>query len=181
MGSYGRHSAPRQARIGDDRRFSRKKSLRSRTDGTASITFLRDRHGSPSEMTRARPAPNRYTKSSIPTGADGRNDWRSTRLFSLYADSAFCQSVGADCCTQEAITRLPPLRKPTTVMDLGCGSGCLTILLARRFRGPIAAIDPRPDLLDRLTAAAKADGLAVRISPRCEDPARLKDRPGAMT
>lgn len=100
-----------------------------------------------------------------------------TAFLSLYADLPR-QSVGADCCTQEAINRLPPLRKPTTVMDLGCGSGRSTILLARRFRGPIAAIDPRSDLLDRLAAAAKADGLAVRISPRSEDPARLKDRPG---
>ena len=100
-----------------------------------------------------------------------------TAFLSLYADLPR-QSVGADWCTQEAIGRLPPLRKPTTVMDLGCGAGRSTILLARRFRGPIAAIDYRPDLLDRLSATAKAAGLAARIALRCEDPARLKDRPG---
>jgi ubiquinone/menaquinone biosynthesis C-methylase UbiE len=51
------------------------------------------------------------------------------------------------------------------VLDVGCGSGALDRLLARRLAGanPITAVDVNPFLLKEAAALAAAEGLAERI------------------
>src|SRR5258708_28765712 len=56
-----------------------------------------------------------------------------------------------------------------TVLDVGCGSGALDRLLARRLGGAntITAIDVNPFLLEEAAALAKAERLdsAIRFKP----------------
>jgi SAM-dependent methyltransferase len=53
-----------------------------------------------------------------------------------------------------------------TILDVGCGSGALDRLLARRFGGanPITATDVNPFLLREAAALATEDGVADRIT-----------------
>ncbi len=50
-----------------------------------------------------------------------------------------------------------------SILDVGCGSGALDRLLARRF-GPITATDVNPFLLREAAALAEEDGVADRIT-----------------
>jgi serine/threonine-protein kinase HipA len=88
------------------------------------------------------------------------------------------QGVGADWCTREAIHRLPPLRKPPAIIDLGCGPGRHTIVLANYFHSLVNAVDNVPGYLDQMMEAAKAAGVEELIKPRCEDFSKLPDPAG---
>jgi len=90
------------------------------------------------------------------------------------------QGVGADWCTREALKRLPPLRKPPTVIDLGCGPGRQTIVLAQHFRTPIQAVDNCKLFLEQMTEAAAAAGVAELITPRLTDFSDLSDPMGSF-
>lgn len=85
------------------------------------------------------------------------------------------QGVGADWCTREALRRLPPLRKPPAVIDLGCGPGRQTVVLADHFRSRIDAVDICPTFLEQLMENATAAGVADLIHPRRENFTRLPD------
>jgi len=85
------------------------------------------------------------------------------------------QGVGADWCTREALKRLPPLRKPPAVIDLGCGPGRQTIVLAQHFRSPIQAVDKCQLFLTQMMEAAAAAGVDQFITPRQEDFSSLRD------
>jgi SAM-dependent methyltransferase len=62
-----------------------------------------------------------------------------------------------------------------TILDVGCGSGALDRLLARRFGGgnPITATDVNPFLLREAAALAAEDGVADRITFRNGNAERL--------
>lgn len=62
-----------------------------------------------------------------------------------------------------------------TILDVGCGSGALDRLLARRFNGtnPITATDVNPFLLREAAALAEEEGLAGRITFRQGNAERL--------
>jgi ubiquinone/menaquinone biosynthesis C-methylase UbiE len=62
-----------------------------------------------------------------------------------------------------------------TILDVGCGSGALDRLLARRFgdANPITATDVNPFLLREAASLAEADGVAGRITFREGNAERL--------
>jgi len=90
------------------------------------------------------------------------------------------QGVGADWCSREALGRLPPLRKPPTILDLGCGPGRQSIVLAKHFRTPVQAVDLCQPYLDQMMDAAQAVGVESLIQPRREDFTRLPDAPRSI-
>ncbi len=102
----------------------------------------------------------------------------SPAFLKLYGDLPR-QGVGTDWCTREAIHRLPPLRKPPAILDLGCGSGRQTMVLAQHFRSPIEAVDHCQLFLDQMMDAAKASGVDEFIRPRCDNFRRLPDQPAS--
>lgn len=100
-------------------------------------------------------------------------------LFRLF-DGTPRQGPGSDACTLEALRRLPALPPSPRVIDLGCGAGRQTLVLARALEGAeITAVDLHAPFLARLDAAAAAEGLTPRIHTRCADFGALEDPPGS--
>lgn len=73
------------------------------------------------------------------------------------------ESPGGDEYTRQAWERLSVPANPT-ILDLGCGPGAHTLLLAHLSDGTITAIDTHQPYVDRLNAAASAAGLGDRIT-----------------
>lgn len=66
-----------------------------------------------------------------------------------------------DASTLAALERLGPLPAGARVIDVGCGHGRSSRLLARALGGPVLAVDRDPGALAALDAAARAEGLPV--------------------
>ena len=64
--------------------------------------------------------------------------------------------------TREAFRLLPELKKPK-ILDIGCGSGILSIELARLTDGIIYAIDIDQSLIDRFRGVINKENLTHRI------------------
>ena len=63
----------------------------------------------------------------------------------------------------ELLARVPPRDEPGLVVDLGCGSGEITRLLAERWpRAAVLGVDNSRDMLERARAGDEAGG-AVRV------------------
>ncbi len=100
-----------------------------------------------------------------PTTAAARMSQALFRLFETMPR----QGPGSDACTREALRRLPALPAAARVLDLGCGTGASTLVLAATLRTSIIAVDTHQPFLDRLRATAQARGLASLIETRCAD------------
>ena len=92
----------------------------------------------------------------------------SEALFRLF-ETLPRQGPGSDACTREALRRLPPLPAAPRVLDLGCGAGASTLVLAATLRTRVIAVDMHQPFLDQLRATAQARGLAPLIETRCAD------------
>ncbi len=92
-------------------------------------------------------------------------------FFTLYRDLPR-YGPGDDGATREALRRLGPLPPKPRVLDLGCGSGAQTRVLAASLDGPITAVDRHQPFLDELHDD--------RIVTRCADFGALDDPPGSV-
>jgi SAM-dependent methyltransferase len=90
------------------------------------------------------------------------------------------QGPGSDACTREALRRLGPLPAAPRVLDLGCGSGRSTLVLAEALRTKVVAVDNHQPFLDQLQAAARQRNLEHLIETRCEDMATPGMPPGSV-
>jgi trans-aconitate methyltransferase len=91
------------------------------------------------------------------------------------------EAPGSDDCTREALRRLRPLLPDSPrVMDLGCGPGRQTLVLARELAVPITAVDSNAPFLNRLESEAAAQGLEHLVRTRCADFGALEDAPGSV-
>lgn len=90
------------------------------------------------------------------------------------------EGPGTDDTTREAIRRLPPLAERPVILDLGCGPGRQTIILAETLRRPVTGIDLHRPYLDRLEKEAGRKGLADLIRVRREDFMQLSDPPDSV-
>jgi serine/threonine-protein kinase HipA len=64
-------------------------------------------------------------------------------------------------------------------MDLGCGPGRQTLVLAQELRVPITAVDNHAPFLAELEAEAERRGLRHLVRTRCADFGQLDDAPGS--
>lgn len=87
------------------------------------------------------------------------------------------QGVGANSWTREAILRLPPLRTPPAIINLGNGTGDQAIVLASHFRSPVEAVEDSAHSIDQMMDAARAAEVAEWIRPRLGSPAQPDDPP----
>ncbi|HYH96857.1 class I SAM-dependent methyltransferase [Hyalangium sp.] len=89
------------------------------------------------------------------------------------------EGPGSDDSTREALRRLPPLPAAPRVLDLGCGPGKQTLVLARELGAPITAVDRHAPFLAELEAEAERRGLRHLVRTRCADFGQLEDAPGS--
>ncbi len=89
------------------------------------------------------------------------------------------QGPGSDNSTREALRHLPRLPESPRVVDLGCGPGRQTLVLAQELRVPITAVDNHAPYLAELEAEAERRGLRHLVRTRCEDFGKLDDPPGS--
>jgi serine/threonine-protein kinase HipA len=90
------------------------------------------------------------------------------------------EGPGTDACTLEALRRLPPLPPSPRVLDLGCGPGAQTLVLARALGTRIVAVDAHQPFVDQLTRSAAAAGLGHLIEARCADFGALDEPEGSV-
>lgn len=89
------------------------------------------------------------------------------------------EAPGSDALTREALRRLPRLPESPRVLDLGCGPGRQTLVLARELGVPITAVDNHAPFLAELEAQAERQGLRHLLRTRCADFGQLQDAPGS--
>ncbi len=84
---------------------------------------------------------------------------------------------GSRQTTEKALAALP--FRPESILEIGCGNGVATLVLAAQTGARITAIDTDAGALARLHTRAASAGLPDRIDARCLDMARLPvpDRP----
>lgn len=78
---------------------------------------------------------------------------------------------GSRQTTMQALTALP--FPPESILEIGCGNGVATLVLAARTGARITAIDTDEGALERLRRRAASAGFADRIDARCLGMARL--------
>lgn len=103
--------------------------------------------------------------------------WKA--FFRLHCDLPR-EGPGSDAATLEAIRRLPRLPENPVILDLGCGPGRQTLVLAREFGVPVTAVDFHEPFLAQLRASAAEAGLAERITTRHQSFDSLTDAPGSV-
>ncbi len=91
-----------------------------------------------------------------------------TLLFELFEDTPR-QGPGSVETTRRALRLLPDSMRIERVLDLGCGTGGSTIVLAEDTGAHFTAVDIHPPFLATLRAQAEERGLADRISTVAAD------------
>lgn len=76
------------------------------------------------------------------------------------------QGPGSDASTRRALAALAPLPANPRVLDLGCGPGRQTLVLASETGGEVIAVDRLEPFLNEVSARAQAAGLSGRIEAR---------------
>lgn len=94
------------------------------------------------------------------------------RFFELYEGTAR-QGPGSVETTRRALGLLPPSMKMERVLDLGCGTGGSTIVLAEDTGAHITAVDIHPPFLATLRSRAEKLDLSGRIRTVVADMADL--------
>lgn len=89
-------------------------------------------------------------------------------LFELFEDTPR-QGPGSAETTRCALRLLPGSLRPERVLDLGCGTGGSTLVLARETGARVTAVDIHPPFLAKLRARAEERGLADRITTLAAD------------
>src|SRR5262249_10882823 len=110
--------------------------------------------------------------------------WPMDAIEAAYAlqDGLPRNAPGSDALTREALARLGPFRAAPRVLDLGCGRGRSTRVLAATLgrAAQIVAVDVHAPFLDALRRDLVADGLATPVETRCVSMETCGERPGSV-
>jgi len=74
------------------------------------------------------------------------------------------QGPGSDEATRDALRAVGPLPVGARILDVGCGTGRQTLVLAQGTQGHITAVDIHGPFLEELRRQADAAGLGERIT-----------------
>lgn len=99
-------------------------------------------------------------------------------LFLIHSDLPR-EAPGSDAVTRDALRRLGPLPPSPRVIDLGCGPGRQTLVLARELGVPVTAVDLHAPFLASLERSAAEQGLGHLVSTRQADFGALDDAPAS--
>jgi serine/threonine-protein kinase HipA len=114
----------------------------------------------------------------LPRREESLHDWEKAFL-TLHRDMPR-QGPGSDASTTKAIAKLPALPPSASVVDLGCGPGRQTLVLARTLRSRVVAIDICQQYLDQLVASAADAGLSDYVETRNMPMQALDHRPESL-
>jgi ubiquinone/menaquinone biosynthesis C-methylase UbiE len=76
---------------------------------------------------------------------------------------------GSEEATLKALSKVTIPLNNARVLDIGCGTGAQTMVLARNIRGKITALDNYMPFLDQIKQKAKNEGILDRIEISCRD------------
>jgi SAM-dependent methyltransferase len=105
---------------------------------------------------------------------------RTTMLFFEMFSGLPRQGPGDAASTLKALALVPDVGPETRVLDLGCGTGLQTRLLAQHSPARFVAIDNHPPFVQELSGYAKASGLADRLEAHVADMHHLDFPPGSF-
>ncbi|MBW2273039.1 MAG: class I SAM-dependent methyltransferase [Deltaproteobacteria bacterium] len=74
------------------------------------------------------------------------------------------QGPGSDESTRRALALIPELPSAPRILDLGCGPGRQSLLLARETGGHVTAVDLLPPFLEQVDVRAAAEQLSDHIT-----------------
>ena len=74
------------------------------------------------------------------------------------------QGPGSDEATLKALSYIPLMNEKTKILDIGCGTGGQTLILANNTAAQITAVDMLPQFLETLMKKAKENNL-LGVSP----------------
>ena len=94
---------------------------------------------------------------------------RATALFFDLFNGLPRQGPGATASTRRALGLVPDVGPPMRVLDIGCGTGAQTLVLADSSPSRIVAIDTHPPFIDALNGEARRLGLTDRLEARVAD------------
>jgi SAM-dependent methyltransferase len=100
-------------------------------------------------------------------------DDKSVRLFFELFSNLPRQGPGTAESTRKALELIPPLSPGSRLLDLGCGTGAQTMVLADATPARIVAIDSHAPFIKELSANVTAQGLNDRVEARVADMAHL--------
>ena len=98
---------------------------------------------------------------------------RATALFYGLFEGLPRQGPGTAASTRKALALVPDVGPRTRILDVGCGTGAQTLVLAGSAPSRIVAIDNHPPFIEALNRKARDIGVADRVSARVADMRRL--------
>lgn len=93
------------------------------------------------------------------------NDARLMEIFMDVQRGLPRQGPGSDDTTRRALSLCVDLPPQPNVLDVGCGPGKQSLVLADALRSPVTAVDMHQEYLDQLDRDANARGLRDFIAP----------------
>ena len=90
------------------------------------------------------------------------------------------QGPGTAASTRRALGLVPDVGPRTRVLDVGCGTGAQTLVLAESSPSRIVAVDIHPPFIDALNRKAHELGIADRLDARVADMRRLDFADGSF-
>lgn len=93
---------------------------------------------------------------------------------------AYRQGPGSDESTLQALKAVPDWTGVTSILDLGCGTGAQTMVLAMHTNAQITAVDVLPEFLEELEERARRMQVGDRVTPRLESFDELTVEPGSF-
>lgn len=78
---------------------------------------------------------------------------------------------GSETDTKKALSLVP--KTPTNILEVGCGKGLATKVLAKYSKAKITALDNEQSALDSLMQRFKQDGIPERLETVCESMSKL--------
>ena len=94
---------------------------------------------------------------------------RATALFFELFSGLPRQGPGNAASTRRALGLVPGVGPRTRVLDVGCGTGAQTLVLANGSPARIVAVDNHPPFVDALNREARRLGIADRLEARVAD------------